>query len=57
VTAALRDVKVASNHCKHTLAVLHDHLSGRRNLTPAIWDLLMFQAWLQNQRGAQSVAA
>jgi len=35
----------------------NDHLSGRRDSTPAIWAVLMFQAWLQNQRGDQSAAA
>jgi len=28
----------------------HDHLSGRRDSTPALWALLMFQAWLDEQR-------
>ena len=27
----------------------HDHLSGRRDSTPALWALLMFQAWLREQ--------
>jgi asparagine synthase (glutamine-hydrolysing) len=35
----------------------HDHLSGRRNSTPALWALLMFQAWLREQRGAAAAAA
>ena len=34
-----------------------DHLSGRRDSTPAIWSLLMFQAWLREQRGAAAAAA
>lgn len=28
-----------------------DHLSGRRESTPAIWAVLMFQAWLEQNRG------
>lgn len=31
----------------------HDHLTGRRESTPAIWAVLMFQAWLDEQ-GAQA---
>jgi asparagine synthase (glutamine-hydrolysing) len=27
-----------------------DHLSGRRDSTAAIWSILMFQAWLDEQR-------
>lgn len=27
----------------------HDHLAGRRESTPAIWAVLMFQAWLDEQ--------
>ena len=27
----------------------HDHLSGRRDSTPALWAVLMFQAWLREQ--------
>lgn len=27
-----------------------DHLSGRRDSTAAIWSILMFQAWLEDQR-------
>jgi asparagine synthase (glutamine-hydrolysing) len=27
-----------------------DHLSGRRDSTPALWALLMFQAWLREQK-------
>jgi asparagine synthase (glutamine-hydrolysing) len=34
-----------------------DHLSGRRDSTPAIWSILMFQAWLRSQRGAAAEAA
>jgi asparagine synthase (glutamine-hydrolysing) len=29
-----------------------EHLSGRRESSPAIWAILMFQAWLDEQRGA-----
>ena len=35
----------------------HDHLSGRRDSTPAIWAILMFQAWLRAQRSAAAEAA
>ena len=34
-----------------------DHLSGRRDSTPAIWAILMFQAWLRAQHGAAAQAA
>ena len=34
-----------------------DHLSGRRDSTPALWAILMFQAWLRAQRGAAAEAA
>ena len=34
-----------------------DHLSGRRESTPAIWAILMFQAWLRAQRAVESEAA
>jgi asparagine synthase (glutamine-hydrolysing) len=34
-----------------------DHLSGRRDSTPALWALLMLQAWLREQRGAAAAAA
>jgi asparagine synthase (glutamine-hydrolysing) len=29
----------------------HDHLGGRRDSTPALWAVLMFQAWLDEQGG------
>jgi asparagine synthase (glutamine-hydrolysing) len=29
-----------------------EHLSGRKNLAYQIWDILMFQAWLEHERGA-----
>lgn len=32
----------------------HDHLGGRRDSTPALWAVLMFQAWLDEQRPALS---
>jgi asparagine synthase (glutamine-hydrolysing) len=34
-----------------------DHLSGRRDSTHAIWAVLMFQAWLDSQGKAVSLAA
>jgi asparagine synthase (glutamine-hydrolysing) len=34
-----------------------DHLSGRRDSTVALWAILMFQAWVREQRGAAAVAA
>jgi asparagine synthase (glutamine-hydrolysing) len=35
----------------------HDHLSGRRDSAPALWALLMFQAWHRDQCGATAAAA
>jgi asparagine synthase (glutamine-hydrolysing) len=34
-----------------------DHLSGRRNSTPALWAVLMLQAWLREQRSVPARAA
>lgn len=34
-----------------------EHLSGRRDSTPALWAILMFQAWLKEQGAAISLAA
>lgn len=34
-----------------------DHLSGRRDWTAALWAILMFQAWLQEQRKPLALAA
>lgn len=34
-----------------------DHLSGRRDSTPALWAVLMFQAWLDNQSKPVQLAA
>ena len=34
-----------------------DHLRGRRDSSPALWALLMFQAWVREQRGATAAAA
>jgi asparagine synthase (glutamine-hydrolysing) len=34
-----------------------DHLSGRRDSTAALWAVLMFQAWLREQKPAAAVAA
>jgi asparagine synthase (glutamine-hydrolysing) len=33
-----------------------DHLSGRRDSAPAIWAVLMFQAWLRDQSAVAKVA-
>jgi len=35
----------------------HDHLSGRRDSTPALWSILMFQAWLRERQGVAAKAA
>jgi asparagine synthase (glutamine-hydrolysing) len=38
----------------------HQHLSGRRDSTPALWAILMFQSWLLSQatgQGAESSIA
>ena len=34
-----------------------DHLGGRRDSTPALWAVLMFQAWLRAQEGSLAAAA
>ncbi len=34
-----------------------DHLSGQRDSTPALWAVLMFQAWLREQQASLSKAA
>ena len=34
-----------------------DHLSGARDSTPALWAMLMFQAWLRAERGSAAAAA
>jgi asparagine synthase (glutamine-hydrolysing) len=34
-----------------------DHLSGRQNATAALWAVLMFQAWLREQKVANAAAA
>jgi asparagine synthase (glutamine-hydrolysing) len=34
-----------------------DHAGGRRDSTHAIWAILMFQAWLEAQKGAVDIAA
>jgi asparagine synthase (glutamine-hydrolysing) len=34
-----------------------DHLSGTRDSTPALWAILMFQAWLRAERGSAAAAA
>ena len=35
----------------------NDHLAGQRDSTPAIWAILMFQAWLREQREPVALAA
>lgn len=34
-----------------------DHLAGRSDSTPALWSILMFQAWLRDQRNSMALAA
>jgi asparagine synthase (glutamine-hydrolysing) len=34
-----------------------DHLEGRRDSTSALWAILMFQAWLRDQKGPMALAA
>jgi asparagine synthase (glutamine-hydrolysing) len=34
-----------------------DHLAGRRDSTPALWTILMFQAWLREQDSVAAKAA
>jgi asparagine synthase (glutamine-hydrolysing) len=34
-----------------------DHLAGRRDSTPALWAVLMFQAWFREQRSDVALAA
>jgi asparagine synthase (glutamine-hydrolysing) len=34
-----------------------DHLSGRRDSTAALWSILMFQAWLREQKLPMALAA
>jgi asparagine synthase (glutamine-hydrolysing) len=34
-----------------------DHASGRRDSTPALWAILMFQAWRAGQRQKEKLAA
>jgi asparagine synthase (glutamine-hydrolysing) len=34
-----------------------DHLSGRRESTAALWSVLMFQAWLSEQKRSLALAA
>jgi asparagine synthase (glutamine-hydrolysing) len=34
-----------------------DHLSGRRDSTPALWAILMLQSWLREQQSATARAA
>jgi asparagine synthase (glutamine-hydrolysing) len=34
-----------------------DHLSGKQDATPALWAVLMFQAWLREQQVETAAAA
>ena len=34
-----------------------DHLDGRRDSTPALWAILMFQAWIRDQKSGLALAA
>lgn len=34
-----------------------DHLSGRRDSTPALWSVLVFEMWLRSQRRTTAMAA
>jgi asparagine synthase (glutamine-hydrolysing) len=34
-----------------------DHLAGRRDSTPALWAILMFQAWQREQLTVTAAAA
>jgi asparagine synthase (glutamine-hydrolysing) len=34
-----------------------DHLAARRDSTPALWAILMFQAWLNNEKKPLALAA
>jgi asparagine synthase (glutamine-hydrolysing) len=34
-----------------------DHLTGRRDSTPALWAILMFQSWLREQKESMPLAA
>lgn len=34
-----------------------DHLTGRRDSAPALWAILMFQAWMQEQKSRMALAA
>jgi asparagine synthase (glutamine-hydrolysing) len=34
-----------------------DHLVGRRDSTPALWAILMFQAWVREQENELALAA
>jgi len=34
-----------------------DHLAGRRDSTPALWAVLMFQAWVREQKSGLALAA
>ncbi|MCL4418518.1 asparagine synthase-related protein, partial [Patescibacteria group bacterium] len=32
------------------LKVWHEHISGQRNWQHCLWNILMFQAWLQKEK-------
>jgi asparagine synthase (glutamine-hydrolysing) len=38
-------------------ACWRDHLSGRRDSTAALWAVLMFQAWLREEKAVSAEAA
>jgi asparagine synthase (glutamine-hydrolysing) len=38
-------------------AAWDDHLSGRRNLQPALWSVLMFQSWVESTARRETVHA
>ena len=56
-TSSLRILSVGALKPEKNHARWRDHLSGRRNSTPAIWAILMFQAWLREQKASQFPAA
>jgi asparagine synthase (glutamine-hydrolysing) len=57
----LLDPRVLAGHGWFDPAIVQrrwkEHLSGQRNSTPALWSILMFQAWLAEQKAPLSLAA